>query len=180
MENNRKDPRRQLIGAVSKALGQQFERDINAAFDHYRRLGVASIEKTPEPFHMTGRENGGKVVGFYEKKAQPDYAGTLRGGRSVYMEAKFTGANRMEQSRVSPGQTEYAFIARMKSGHIGIFERTGGQMAGGGDAIHELMGSSVPTMVGNETVREELTRAAWEKFDERLDHEIMALMNGWR
>lgn len=61
MENNRKDPRRQLIGAVSKALGQQFERDINAAFDHYRRLGVASIEKTPEPFHMTGRENGGKV-----------------------------------------------------------------------------------------------------------------------
>jgi hypothetical protein len=38
----------------------------------------------------------------------------------------------------------------------------------------------VPTMVGNETVREELTRAAWEKFDERLDHEIMALMNGWR
>ena len=31
MENNRKDPRRQLIGAVSKALGQQFERDINAA-----------------------------------------------------------------------------------------------------------------------------------------------------
>lgn len=102
MENNRKDPRRQLIGAVSKALGQQFERDINAAFDHYRRLGVASIEKTPEPFHMTGRENGGKVVGFYEKKAQPDYAGTLRGGRSVYMEAKFTGSNRMEQSRVSP------------------------------------------------------------------------------
>lgn len=97
MENNRKDPRRQLIGAVSKALGQQFERDINAAFDHYRRLGVASIEKTPEPFHMTGRENGGKVVGFYEKKAQPDYAGTLRGGRSVYMEAKFTGSNRMEQ-----------------------------------------------------------------------------------
>ena len=90
MENNRKDPRRQLIGTVSKALGQQFERDINAAFDHYRRLGVASIEKTPEPFHMTGSENGGKVVGFYEKKAQPDYAGTLRGGRSVYMEAKFT------------------------------------------------------------------------------------------
>lgn len=71
MENNRKDPRRQLIGAVSKALGQQFERDINAAFDHYRRLGVASIEKTPEPFHMTGRENGGKVVGFYEKKPSP-------------------------------------------------------------------------------------------------------------
>ena len=32
MENNRKDPRRQLIGTVSKALGQQFERDINAAF----------------------------------------------------------------------------------------------------------------------------------------------------
>lgn len=85
-----------------------------------------------------------------------------------------------QKTDTSVTRFDNAFIARMKSGHIGIFERTGGQMAGGGDAIHELMGSSVPTMVGNETVREELTRAAWEKFDERLDHEIMALMNGWR
>ena len=85
-----------------------------------------------------------------------------------------------QKTDTSVTKFDNAFIARMKSGHIGIFERTGGQMAGGGDAIHELMGSSVPTMVGNETVREELTRAAWEKFDERLDHEIMALMNGWR
>jgi hypothetical protein len=85
-----------------------------------------------------------------------------------------------QKTNTSVAKFDNAFIARMKSGHVGIFERTGGQMAGGGDAIHELMGSSVPTMVGNEAVREELTRAAWKKFDERLDHEIMALMNGWR
>lgn len=62
MENNRKDPRRQLIGTVSKALGQQFERDINAAFDHYRRLGVASIEKTPEPFHIQHTRKAGQKL----------------------------------------------------------------------------------------------------------------------
>lgn len=73
-----------------------------------------------------------------------------------------------------------AFIAGMNSGHIGIFERTGGTSAGGGDAIHELMGSSVAQMLGNETVREEVTKAAWDKFEERLDHEVTALLNGWR
>ncbi len=87
MENNRKDPRRQLIGAVSKALGQQFERDINAAFDHYRRLGVASIEKTPEPFHMTGRENGGI----------PQDEATLPGPISAYGSTKLMGEKYVEQ-----------------------------------------------------------------------------------
>ena len=75
---------------------------------------------------------------------------------------------------------ENAFIAKMRSGHIGIFERTGDKMASGGDAIHELMGQSVPQMVGNDQIREELTRSAWEKFEERLDHEVDALLNGWR
>lgn len=49
-----------------------------------------------------------------------------------------------QKTDTSVTKFDNAFIARMKSGHIGIFERTGGQMAGGGDAIHELMGSSVP------------------------------------
>ena len=83
MENNRKDPRRQLIGAVSKALGQQFERDINAAFDHYRHLGVASIEKTPEPFHMTGRENGGEETVGVSVGGPPRCGGLARGGDEV-------------------------------------------------------------------------------------------------
>lgn len=85
-----------------------------------------------------------------------------------------------QRTDTSPENFENAFIAKMRSGHIGIFERTGDKMASGGDAIHELMGQSVPQMVGNDQIREELTRSAWEKFEERLDHEVDALLNGWR
>ncbi len=66
-----------------------------------------------------------------------------------------------------------AFVARMKSGHLGIFERN----ENGG--ISELMGSSVPQMLGNEEVAENLSKQAMEKFDERLDHEITRIILGY-
>lgn len=81
----------------------------------------------------------------------------------------------------SPTQFLSAFVARMKnSGHVGIFERTGGMASTGNYQIRELMGSSVPQMLGSQSVTEGLTKAAMEKFEERLPHEINAFLNGWR
>ena len=79
----------------------------------------------------------------------------------------------------SPKQFQDAFTARMKSGHVGIFERTGGSTAEGGDAIKELMGSSVPQMLGSPGVAEQLAHESMEKFEERLDHEVLRILNGW-
>ena len=42
------------------------------------------------------------------------------------------------------------------------------------------MGSSVPQMLGSPEVEEKLAREAMEKFEERLDHETLAILNGWR
>jgi len=72
-----------------------------------------------------------------------------------------------------------AVTLQMKSGHVGIFERTGAVTASGSDEIHELMGSSVAQMVGSEEVKAGLTVKALEKFDERFEHEVLRLMNGW-
>ena len=66
----------------------------------------------------------------------------------------------------------HAFVARMASGHTGIFERSG-------DGIEEIMGSSVPQMVGNEEVVEKLAQDAEKKFVERMDHEVSRILNGW-
>jgi hypothetical protein len=67
----------------------------------------------------------------------------------------------------------------MKSGHVGIFERTGGVSSTGSDSIRELMGSSIPQMLGNPEVQQKLTNEAIAKFDERLDHEVQRILNGW-
>lgn len=102
-----KDPRRQLQGKVSKAQGKLFEERLDAAFARYRENGFAIIEKTPEPMRPTESLGGGRFVAFFEKKAQPDYKGTIKGGRTVMFEAKFTSTAKMEQSRVTSGQAEY-------------------------------------------------------------------------
>lgn len=108
--NNTKDSNRQLLGRIARERGKQFEGRIDAALEYYAIKGFADIEKTPEPMRPLkpyGDRKRGQFVAVYEKKAQPDYKGTLKGGRSIMFEAKFTATERMEQSRVSEGQANY-------------------------------------------------------------------------
>lgn len=79
----------------------------------------------------------------------------------------------------SPERFNDAFVARMQSGHIGIFRRTGGVTSNGNDEIKEFMGSSVPQMLGSKEVQEKLADIASKKFEERMDHEITRILNGW-
>ena len=79
----------------------------------------------------------------------------------------------------SPYRFRNAFIAGFSSGHIGIFENTGGVTSNGRDQIKEVMGLSVPQMLGKDEVAEKLTKESMGKFEERLDHEILRLLNGW-
>ena len=73
------------------------------------------------------------------------------------------------------GETfDSAFIAKMKSGHIGIFERITSKRF----PIEEKMGLSAAQMVKNEVIMEKLTQEAQEKVDERLKHEIDRILNG--
>ena len=80
----------------------------------------------------------------------------------------------------SPVWFQSAFVARMKSGHVGIYERTGGMTSNDKDEVEELFGPSVPQMLGSPAVAEKLSKEAMEKFEDRLEHEINAILNGWR
>lgn len=102
-----KDSKKQLLGKIAKAKGKQFEERLETAFEYYRKNGVAVVEKTPEPMRPVKNIGHGKFIAYYEKKAQPDYKGTLNGGQTVIFEAKFTDSGRMEQSRVKRNQAEY-------------------------------------------------------------------------
>ena len=78
------------------------------------------------------------------------------------------------------GPTQFMDVAQMKSGHIGIFERTGGSTSEGSDAIREIMGSSVAQMVGNQQVAQGLTERAYETFETELDKAVYRILTGWR
>ena len=70
---------------------------------------------------------------------------------------------------------ESAFIAKMESGHTGIFERITSRRL----PIEEKMGLSAAQMVQNEVIMDQLTQEAQEKVDERLNHEIERILNGY-
>ena len=105
--SNQKDPKRQLLGKIAKARGEQFEARIDESFAYYAQKGWAIVEKTPEPMHPTKNLGNGKFIAYYEKQAQPDYKGPIKGGRTVMFEAKFTAADRIEQSLVLQSQQSY-------------------------------------------------------------------------
>ncbi len=101
------DSKWQAQGKASKAKGQRFEARLDAAFEAYKAQGVASVEKTPEPMKVIRPLGKGRFEAFFVKKAQPDYEGTFRGGRSLMLEAKYTDKDRMDKNRVRPEQSDY-------------------------------------------------------------------------
>lgn len=124
--------------------------------------------------------NGNKIPLYRYDGASPKVP-TVQKDRFTYVDIGGTvkrvhpgvAARGHQFTSTSPTRFDNAFVAQMKSGHIGIFERDG-------ESIQEMMGSSVAQMVGNEEVRDTLVEQAYEKFDERLDHEMLAILNGWR
>jgi len=68
-----------------------------------------------------------------------------------------------------------AFVAKMKSGHIGVYEREGEKNL----PIDQHFGPSTPGMFkANETVNEAVMKLAGETFDKRVQHELERLLNG--
>lgn len=88
------------------------------------------------------------------RKGQKVRAGVMKGGGATF---------------------DSAFIAKMRSGHIGIFERITSRRL----PIEEKMGLSAAQMVQNEVIMDQLTKEAQEKVDERLKHEIDRILNGY-
>ena len=92
-------------GLQSKRAGESFEDMIAASLMWYEIKGLACIEKTPEPMRQLSKPNKrGHFLSCYEKRAQPDFKGTITGGRSVVFEAKHTDSDRIEYSRLSDEQ----------------------------------------------------------------------------
>jgi recombination protein U len=101
-----KDPRRQWQGAQANANSREFEAIIAAACEWYSDNGIAEIEKNPEPMRILGRQQSGRFTACFEKAAQPDYKGTLYGGKAIAFEAKSTTTERLEHSRITSEQAE--------------------------------------------------------------------------
>lgn len=94
-------------GRLSRTHGERFEQVINASLEAYRAKGYAVVEKTPEPMRPLNKPNTkGQFLACFVSMAQPDYQGTLAGGRSVVFEAKYSASDRINKNRLTPAQAD--------------------------------------------------------------------------
>lgn len=71
---------------------------------------------------------------------------------------------------------EHVFRAEMSSSHIGLFERVRRARL----PIEEKLGPSVPQMMGaNPALAPAIGDVMATEFENRMEHEILAVMNGW-
>ena len=99
--------RQQYQNRRNNAQGQYFEKEIVAGCKMYERYGVAVIDKTPEPFRVTSKNHRtGEFTGRFSTHAQPDFQGTLQGGRSIMFEAKRTSKDRITRNVLTDTQMD--------------------------------------------------------------------------
>lgn len=149
----------------------------NAAISENTRTRVkqASTGSLAGYVHFSGYK-----IPLYKFHVTPKSPGT---GRTVYANVK----------RGEGGTLEEAFIGQMGNGHVGVFERTGIQgiqsrldKLGEGkkgnkhtEKLEEKMGLSMIQMVGNDKVVEQLEMEAQKTVEQRIEHEIMRILNGY-
>lgn len=98
--------RASIQGKRNRTQGLKFEEIIDEACEHYRTMGLAYIEKTPEPMKVIKvlDRRLGRFVAVFTKAAQPDYKGTMAGGQSIVFEAKHTESDRIKQDAITEDQ----------------------------------------------------------------------------
>ena len=96
-------PRAKPKGESQANRGMEFEHELMAMHQLYRRRKLARVEKN---FVQTQPTKGGKIA-VITGRAIVDFTGTLEGGRSVAFDAKDCIGRRIELNRLADHQIDY-------------------------------------------------------------------------
>lgn len=167
-----------IPGAAPKAIAKALNRASETA-------KTEAARKVRESYYI---KHGDILRTIKLKKATPSNLSSMviSTGRPIALaKFKITPA-RPSSKRKSPiiarvkkgegGPIAHAFVARMKSGHVGVFNRVGKSSK----PIDQRYGPSVPQMLGSSTVTGWVEQKSREKLTERLEHEINRVLGGVR
>lgn len=174
------DRAERLLSHIPEAAPKAMANAINRAAETAR---TEAARKVREKYYI---KHGDVISTIRITKASPDNleASVVSRGSPIAL-SKFRITPRQPQprrrapviARVTKGgggPIQGAFVARVGSGHIGVFNRVGPARL----PIVQRYGPSVPQMLGSPTVTEWVEQKATEKLNERLDHEINRILEG--
>ena len=175
-----------LLTGISKGA----EKAINSALKRAAKSGESYSSKVIREEYLVSAGDYKKYSGS-KSSINSDFMGTS-------IQIKFSGhhipllrfdskanASGIVSARVKRSSTrtvlDQAFVGvvnnRDESSHAGIFERRTSKRL----PIEEKFGPSIPQMLSaNDDIKERINDKVRDVFDERLNHEILAVLNGWR
>jgi recombination protein U len=116
---------RYFAGLKAKQNGQRFESMIDSLLEGYKLAGLCVIEKTPEPMRIIRPLTAGQYISCFTKAAQPDYKGTLKGGRTIVFDAKHTDSTSIYQGALTGEQAQTLEAYHRMGALAGVFVEFG-------------------------------------------------------
>jgi hypothetical protein len=166
-----------IPGALPKALSNAINRSAEGArTDTVRQvreeyvISAGRVRETMEIRKASKSDLTASVISRGRPRAlsyfklRPGKVTKKRPREGVHAQVKRTGGEVIPE----------AFIAKLASGHVGVFWREGKKRF----PIEQLYGPSVAQMVGNQSVSRYVEQNAQRRLDDRLDHEINRILRG--
>lgn len=110
----------------------------------------------------------GRVTGLYKYKTKPS---SPEGQLSYTRRKKYLYANVVKGEG---GTVAHAFVAKMASGHTGVFQRRPD------GSLRELYGPSIPQAMTRQEVSDLITQGIEKRLAKNVDHEVNAFLMGYR
>lgn len=96
--------KRRIVNRENSDRGHEFEDLIQRGSVYYADHGRAIVGKVYEPYRCTKKLEGGRFLGQWTGRAEPDFKGVLRGGRAVAFECKSTRKSRIQRNALTDEQ----------------------------------------------------------------------------
>lgn len=164
-----------ILGDFPKQVPKVVSRAINRANTAAK---TAAARKIVSGYNIKSREVSATIR---LKSSSPSMLrATMESQGGVIPLTKFKAANGavgafVQVKKGSGGYIPHAFLTAFKSGHSGVFWRTSHKRL----PIKELYGPSVPGMLGTDNVSAFIEERTTQVFNERLDHEVDAVLRGY-
>ncbi len=169
---------REIPGAAEKAIGSAIRKSVNGAKSD-------AAKEVANRYHITQRDvrktvstrvsrfgaellSKGNVTPLSKYRTRQKDA---EGQRSYTRRKKYLYANVVKGEG---GTVAHAFIARMRSGHMGVFQRRSD------GSLQELYGPSIPQAMTRKEVSSLIVSGIERRMDKNVSHEVNAFLMGYR
>lgn len=177
----------EMLGSIEKKAPNVLRRAINRTVTNVKKnmaieatriyyVKSGDVKKTIKISYATRARLEGIVtsragaIPLYKFRVSPKRKVSYKNGRPS---PKFYKAGVKKENGLKPlNHNPKAFIAVMKSGHAGVFERKSGKSV----PIKQLYGPSVPQMIENDLVMIRIQNKANETLEKRIEVEINHLL----